>query len=291
MIRHLIIGLLADLNKKVSFWRQTSEDKRIEVDVPFYYSITGDDNFLRDSFLFSTANGLDCSPEPEKADGNYDKVPRGILNLTSMTVDPAKLVNKRNVGQYSKMGNQNILESYRAEFEMIPITCSVDVEIVLSSLLDIFKCTEQLIKKLYKSNQYNVEVGHLDEGLYRVAAYYAMPDDYGKENPIEYGFEDKGTYKLTFSLEINSFIPSIDFATEMSAGTRIFGVGSKIAEVGRGGLDAVDADALANAGSGVSPGSGNSLGYGPTQSGQNSLPNSPLSGFDPEEDPNAAPPC
>ena len=54
VMRHLIIGLLADLNKKVSFWRQTSEDKRIEVDVPFYYSITGDDNFLRDHFLFST---------------------------------------------------------------------------------------------------------------------------------------------------------------------------------------------------------------------------------------------
>jgi hypothetical protein len=76
----------------------------------------------------------------------------------------------------------------------------------------------------------------------------------------------------------------------MSAGTRIFGVGSKIAQVGRGGLDEVDAAALANDGSGVSQGSGNSLGYGPSQT-SNNLPNSPLSGFDPEEDPNAAPPC
>ena len=224
VIRHLIIGLLADLNKKVSFYRQLDNDNRIEVDVPFYYSVTGDDNFLRDSFLFSTANGLDCAPEPDKADGNYDKVPRGVLNLTSMTVDPSKLVNKRNVGHYSKMTDQNLLKGYRAEFEMIPITCSVDVEIILSSLLDIFKCTEQLIKKLYKSNQYNVEVGHLNEGLYRVAAYYAMPDDYGKENPIEYGFEDKGTYKLTFSLDINSSIPSIDFGTEMKESNRLFGI-------------------------------------------------------------------
>ena len=238
VIRHLIIGLLADLNKKVSFYRQVSETERVEVDIAFYYSITGDDNFLRDHFLFSTANGLDCAPEPEKAEGNYDKVPRGVLNLSSMTVDPSKLVNKRNVGQYSKMTDQNVLESYRAEFEMIPITCSVDVEIILSSLLDIFKCTEQLIKKLYKSNQYNVEVGHLKEGLYRIAAYYAMPDDYGKENPIEYGFDDKGTYKLTFSLDINSFIPSIDFSTEMSAGTRVFGFQTSIQGVeGLGGLN------------------------------------------------------
>jgi hypothetical protein len=139
-----------------------------------------------------------------------------------MTVDPARLVNKRNIGEYSKMNDQGLLEGYRAEFEMIPMTFSVDIEILVSSLLDIFKCTEQLIKKLYKSNQYNVEVGHLDEGLYRLAAYYAMPDDYGKENPIEYTFDDKGNYKITFSIDINSSMPAIDFDTERHVGNRMF---------------------------------------------------------------------
>ena len=38
VIRHLIVGLLADLNKKVSFYRQLDNDTRAEVDVPFYYS-------------------------------------------------------------------------------------------------------------------------------------------------------------------------------------------------------------------------------------------------------------
>jgi hypothetical protein len=222
VIRHLIVGLLADLNKKVSFYRQLDTNTRTEIDVPFYYSITGDENFLKDNFLFSTANGFECSPNPVGADGNYDVVPRGVVNLTSMTVDPARLVNKRNIGEYSKMNDQGLLEGYRAEFEMIPMTFSVDIEILVSSLLDIFKCTEQLIKKLYKSNQYNVEVGHLDEGLYRLAAYYAMPDDYGKENPIEYTFDDKGNYKITFSIDINSSMPAIDFDTERHVGNRMF---------------------------------------------------------------------
>ncbi len=222
VIRHLIVGLLADLNKKVSFYRQLDNDTRAEVDVPFYYSITGDDNFLKDNFLFSTANGFECSPNPVGADGNYDVVPRGVVNLTSMTVDSAKLVNKRNIGEYSKMNDKGNLEGYRAEFEMIPMTFSVDIEILLSSLLDIFKCTEQLVKKLYKSNNYNVEVGHLNEGTYRIAAYYAMPEDYGKENPIEYSFDDKGNYKITFGIEINSFMPAIDFDTERHVGNRMF---------------------------------------------------------------------
>ena len=222
VIRHLIVGLLADLNKKVSFYRQLDNDTRSEIDVPFYYSITGDADFLKDNFLFSTANGFECSPNPVGADGNYDAIPRGVVNLTSMTVDPSKLVNKRNVGEYSKMNDQGVLEGYRAEFELIPMTFSIDIEILLSSLLDIFKCTEQLVKKLYKSNQYNVEVGHLEEGLYRMAAYYAMPDDYGKESPIEYSFDDKGNYKITFSIEVNSFMPAIDFDTERHAGNRMF---------------------------------------------------------------------
>ena len=51
VIRHLIIGLLADLNKKVTFWRQISQEERVEVDIPFYYAITGDENYLKDHFL------------------------------------------------------------------------------------------------------------------------------------------------------------------------------------------------------------------------------------------------
>ena len=59
VIRHIIIGLLADLNNKVWFQRQVSANERKDIDVPFYYSITGDDQFLRDNFLFTTASGDD----------------------------------------------------------------------------------------------------------------------------------------------------------------------------------------------------------------------------------------
>jgi len=243
VIRHLIIGLLADLNKNVSFYRQLDNNTRVDVDVPFYYAITGDENFLKDNFLFSTANGTECSSEPEKADGNYDKVPRGVVNVSSMTVDPSKLINKRNPGIFQKVTDQGMMEGYRADFEMIPITVSVDVEIILSSLLDIFKCTEQLVKRLYKSNHYNVEVGHLNEGLYRIASYYALPEDFGKENPIEYSFDDKGQYKLSFSIDVNSYMPSLDYSTERHVGNRIFTLdhrvedGKRVDESRKQGLD------------------------------------------------------
>jgi len=228
VVRHLIIGLLSDLNQKLSFYRQLSNDDRVVVDVPFFYAISGDENFLRDNFLFSTLNGVDCEPEG-KADGNYDIVPRGIVTMKSLAVDPSKLVNKRNIGHYAKLGSDGNMSGYVSEFEMLPITMGLDIEILLSSQLDIFKVTEAIIKKMYKSNQYNVEVGHLEEGLYRLAAYYAVPDDISMDVPIEYGFDDKQNHKITFSLEINSFIPSFDFSTEQHVGNRMFQIGADTA--------------------------------------------------------------
>lgn len=226
VVRHLIIGLLADLNEKMSFYRQVSNDQRVEVDVPFYYSITGDENFLRDNFLFSTAQGVNCVPGVGKADGNYDQIPRGVINVTSLNVDPSKLVNKRNEGFYAKLDENGTMQSYMAEFDMIPIVIGVDVVIVLSSQLDVFKVAEGIIKKMYRSNYYNVEVGHLEEGLYRISSEYAVPDDYSIERPVEFAFGEKEDFRVTFALEINSFIPSFDFSTERHAGNRMYQIGS-----------------------------------------------------------------
>lgn len=211
VIRHVVIGLLADLNSKLSFWRQITNDKRVEVDVPFFYAVSGDENFLKDNFLFSNINGIGCDPDGEFADGNYDKVPRGIVNLTSFAVDPAKLVNKRNLGNYNRLNEQGFMEGFVAEFEMIPVVLGVDIELLVSSQLDLFKITEAIVKKMYKANFYHVDAGHIEDGTYRISSEYMMPDDYTMERPIEYGFDDKGNHKVTFSLEINSFIPSFDF--------------------------------------------------------------------------------
>ena len=215
VIRHVIVGLLADLNSKLSFWRQVSNDERVIVDVPFFYAVAGDENFIKDNFLFSNINGIGCDPDGEFANGNYDKVPRGIVNLTSFAVDPSKLVNKRNLGNYMMMNQQGLMEGYVAEFEMIPCVIGVDIEILLSSQLDMFKVTESIIKNMYKANFYHVDAGHLEDGMYRISSEYMMPDDYTQEKPIEYGFDSKENHKITFSLEINTFIPSFDFEDDI----------------------------------------------------------------------------
>jgi hypothetical protein len=215
VIRHIIIGLLADLNSKLSFWRQISNDERVIVDVPFFYAVSGDENFLKDNFLFSNVNGESCDPNGEFANGNYDSVPRGIVNLTSFSVDPSKLVNKRNLGNYTMMNSNGLMEGFVAEFQMIPVVIGVDIEILVSSQLDMFKITESIVKSMYKANFFHVDAGHIEDGLYRISSEYMMPDDYTQERQIEYGFDDKENHKITFSLEVNTFIPSFDFEEDL----------------------------------------------------------------------------
>jgi hypothetical protein len=222
VVRHTIIGLLADLNNKVYFYRQLDANTRKAIDVPFYYSISGDDQFLRDNFLFSTPSGPDCHPDAGFADGNYDVVPRGVVQLSGMSIDSGSLVNKRNIGTYTKMNEEGAMEGYTAEFEMIPITLSLNLEILVSSTLDSFKITERIIKTLYKSNNFEVEVGHLNEGTYRLNAYYAIPDDFELQNPIDFTWEDKEKYKISFPIEVNTFIPAFDFDSERHVGNRMF---------------------------------------------------------------------
>jgi hypothetical protein len=226
VIRHVIIGLLADLNNKVWFQRQVSADERKDIDVPFYYSITGDDQFLRDNFLFTTPSGEDCYPDPGFADGNYDVIPRGVARISSVSIESSKLVNKRIMGNYSRLDEEGSLQAYTSEFEMIPILLNFDIEILVSSMLDSLKITEMIIKKLYKSNYFNVEVGHLNEGTYRLPSYYSLPDDYTVEAPIDFGFDDKDKYKITFPIEVNSFIPSFSNTPDGNPGSGAYRYGS-----------------------------------------------------------------
>lgn len=222
VIRHIIVGLLADLNNKVYIKRQITAATRSTVDVPFYYSITGDDEFLRDNFLFAHASGVGCNPTSDFADGNYDAVPRGVANLSSFSIDSGKLVNKGIRGSYSKMDANGVLQNYTSEFSMVPITLSFEVEILVSSMLDALKMSEALIKTLYKSNSYSVEVGHLEDGIFRLPCQYSMPDDYEVVRAIDFTFEEKEKYKANFSIEVLSHIPSFQDASELHSNTRIY---------------------------------------------------------------------
>jgi len=217
VIRHVLIGLVADLNKKITYFN-TINQERIPIDIPFYLSLTGDESYLYDYFLFDDS----MDPERRKAIGNYEVMPRGITSLDSMTIDSGALVNKYVRGTYQKLENDGTMKSYNAQFQMIPVTMSLNTKIKVDTQLEVFKVTERLIKRLYKNNPYQVDVGTLEEGTYRVACTYKMPEDYEMKRPIEFGFDDKKERSIIFTIELKCRIPVFEFETELFSGNRMF---------------------------------------------------------------------
>lgn len=217
VIRHILIGLVADLNKKIAFYN-TIEGTDVKVDIPFYLSLTGDEAYLYDYFLFDDS----MDPERRKAIGNYEVKPRGIASLESMTVDSGALINKYVRGNYQKLEEDGTMKSYNAQFQMIPLVFNVNVKVIVDTHIEIFKTVEQVIKRLYKNNQYQVDVGVQREGTYRVACAYKLPEDYEMERPIEFGFDDKKQRSVNFAIEVKCRMPVFEFNTELYNGNRMF---------------------------------------------------------------------
>ena len=215
-IRHILLGLSADLNNKLFLMNQTSNETRVKIDIPFYYSFSGDEDMLYDHFLLDD----DIDPERMKALANYDVVPRGLISADTITVDSSALVNKFMMGQYSKLVDGQ-MKTYTAQFQYIPIYMSITGKIWVDTQLDLFRVTEKIIKKLYKNNKYSVDVGHIEEGTYRVACDYKMPEDYEMERPIDYSFDDDKRKSVNFSIDLKAFLPVFETQNEIFAGNRM----------------------------------------------------------------------
>lgn len=217
VIRHILIGLCADLNKRVAY-TNLIDGALVKVDIPFYLSLTGDESYLYDYFLFDDS----MDPERKKAIGNYEVKPRGIISFQSMSIESNALVNKYIRGNYQKLESDGTMRSYNAQFQLIPLIINIDAKIIIDTQLEVFKVAEKLVKKLYKNNTYQVDVGTLADGTYRVACGYKMPEDYELKRPIEFAFDDKKERSVAFSIELKCRMPVFEESTELYNGNRMF---------------------------------------------------------------------
>ena len=194
VLRYIIVAMLAELKSKIYYYNQIDEDTKKKIEIPFYYSVTGNERFLLDNFLYdTTAEG--------KAVGDYEVVPRGIVQLSSMAIQSANLTNKFVRAELVKEV-EGELKTFSLMTSFIPINMGVDVTIVCSNNLEILKATEAVVSRLYKSQSFSVDLG-----MVRVQAAMQLPEDYTQERLMEYALNDKKEFKVTFQMELQSFLP------------------------------------------------------------------------------------
>ena len=194
ILRYIIVALLAELKDKVYYYNQIDEDTLKKIPVPFFYSITGDGRFLMDNFLW----GAEAAG---KAIGDYESVPRGILQLTGISIDSGNQTNKFARGEFVQEW-EGILKTFSMETNFLPLNMTFDCTVVCSSNLEMLKVTESLMSKIYKNTLFQIDLG-----MMRVAGTFAVPEDYAQNRLFEFALNDKKEWSVTFPLEVKSFMP------------------------------------------------------------------------------------
>ena len=194
ILRYVIVATLAELRDKVFYYNRIDEDTLQRINVPFYYSVTGNERFLLDNFVYDAiADG--------KAVGDYEVVPRGVLQLSSLSIDSGSQTNKFIKGEFVREVCGN-LRTFALDTNFLPLNMTFGVTVVCSNNLEMLKVTESILSKLYKTTVYSVDLG-----MFRVQASMAVPQDYSQEKLFEFGLNDKKEFNVTFDIEVQSFVP------------------------------------------------------------------------------------
>ena len=211
IIRNIIIGVLSELQNKLYIEQVIDNENKTTIDIPFLFSMAGAQSFLLEHFLNKDFSDINTK------DGflNYERVPRGIVSLTTVAIDSGSMVNKF-VRMEKLIKQDNNLIPYSYETMIIPLTLSFDVRIISNSFIEQFKITEEIIKKLYKVN-----VFYIDFGGYKLQSSLTLPEDYEHEKPIEFSYSDQQKYEITFSLEVLSYMPIFDEKTAIPLANRM----------------------------------------------------------------------
>jgi len=208
-IRNIIVSVLAKLQDKISFKQVLQNNEYKIIVVPFYFSQTGSEDFLTDYFINDDISKYSNVP----TDGAVNRVPRGVINLTSIDIDTGSMTNRYVRTMIPKKVDETTFKMYSYETMILPINLSFDATIVSNSTIEMFKLTESLMSVLYKATPF-----YTDFGGYRVRGYINVPENFQHERLFEFSFSDKKQHDITFQIDVNTSFPIFDESSEMFAG-------------------------------------------------------------------------
>ena len=222
--RGLIIGMLKSLNNKITYLQTDKNQQVNEIFIPFFNTMVGDEPFLQDFYL----SYEDCNGNPTFADGNYDVIPRGIIEYTGSTINASNSTNKFVRASYNKEipnGDGGAeMKTFSALLNPIPLTANFNVKIKVDTTLDAYKIQQRAYQELYKNFVYNFNF----EG-FRVPCQVVLPDALPDKQPnlfnMTYG-STQGSISgitLSFMLQVETYLPQIDKKSEKFRGNLMQG--------------------------------------------------------------------
>jgi len=221
-LRGLITSLLRSLNDKLKYIQINDQQDILEVYVPFFYSMTGDESFLQDFFI----EYKECLTDKTLAEGNYDVLPRGIVTLQSSEIDSQNLANKYTRMTYTSETTTGEMKSFSSFTNSIPLNLNFNITLKTDTLLDAFKLYQAVILTFYKTYPFNFEY----EG-FRIPCQVGFPESYEMNKQLEFSYANSQQYiEFNFSIVVESYFPEKDLSTERFRGN-LMQAGIKMQEV------------------------------------------------------------
>jgi hypothetical protein len=193
--RDLTVCVLDTLEGEIRWTNRFSSGDR-EVNVPFYYSMTGDERFLLDSF------NDDIVSNNRFVDVNTDIIPRGHLTLTGFDIRSDEFANP-NVWLKMVVENKEEIRKILTKIRAIPVSAKYDLSILLSSEIDVFKCSQAIMDTLWLYRFMYFEYNFMN-----IDAVILMPDSNQIEITREKSLSSENTIKLTLSFEVQTYYPA-----------------------------------------------------------------------------------
>jgi hypothetical protein len=218
-LRGVIVGLLRSLNEKLTYLQINDQQQILEVFVPFFYSMSGDESFLQDFYL----DYFDCDGNSPFAEGNYDVIPRGIVNLNGASIDQSAITNGFVRSTYTIEDIRGEMKAFSAYTNFIPLSLNFDITLRADTLLDTFKLFQSAIQTFYKVYSFSVEYGGM-----RIPVQVGFPEDYPNDKQLEFSYGSTQKFIETkFGISVETYFPQKDLSTErfrgnlMQAGIRM----------------------------------------------------------------------
>lgn len=193
--RDLTICVLDTLEGEVK-WTNRFTGGDVKVDVPFYYSMTGEDRFLLDSF------SDDVVSNNRFVELNTDKIPRGHLTLTSFDIRADEFANP-NIWLRMVIEKEDEIRKMLTKVRAVPVSVKYDLAILLSSEIDVFKCSQAIMDTLW-----SYRFMYFEHNFMNIDAVMLIPDTNQVTITREKNLTSDETIKLQVAFEVQTYYPA-----------------------------------------------------------------------------------
>ena len=193
--RDLTLCVLDTLEGEIN-WVNKFSSGDIKVSVPFYYSLTGDDRFLLDSF------SDDVVSDSRFVELNTDKIPRGHLTLTSFDIRSDEFANP-NIWLRMVIEKDDEIRKMLTKVRAVPVTVKYNLTILLASEIDVFKCSQAIMDTLWI-----YRFMYFEHNFMNIDAVMMIPDTNQVDIIREKNLTSDNSIKLTVAFDVQTYYPA-----------------------------------------------------------------------------------